>query len=122
MVEMYERLLEFIKPDVPLSEVSRKTEELGQQLCPKSGSLAGGGAHLTCHGRGLGDDFPLATGNEESRGRFADWRFPESGVFIIKPGVTTGNGSSITWGDTCRVTRQGAVRMGKAPHGMIVAG
>lgn len=120
--EMYERLLEFIKPDVPLSEVSRKTEELGQQLCPKSGSLAGGGAHLTCHGRGLGDDFPLATGNEESRGRFADWRFPESGVFIIKPGVTTGNGSSITWGDTCRVTRQGAVRMGKAPHGMIVAG
>lgn len=118
--DLYARLLEFLQPGVSLGEAIEKTRTLGAELCPPSGSLAGGGARFVCHGRGLGDDFPLAT-NDEAVKRFGDWRFPENGVFIIKPTVHAGNGKSLGWGDTCRVTASGTVRMGKAPHEMIVA-
>jgi Xaa-Pro aminopeptidase len=119
--EVYGHLLDFIRPGVALAEVIQRTRELGEQLCPKSGPLAGGGARFVCHGRGLGDDFPLATSDSALK-QFGAWRFPENGVFIIKPNVHAGNGASIAWGDTCRVTSTGTVRMGKGPHRMIVAG
>jgi Xaa-Pro aminopeptidase len=118
--EMYARLLDFLKPGVTLSEAIQKTKELGGQLCPTSGPLAGGGARFVCHGRGLGDDAPLAT-NDEAVKRFGDWQFPENGVFIVKPTVHGGNGLSIGWGDTCRVTAKGTVRMGHGRHELIVA-
>ncbi len=119
--EVYERLLEFMKPGVTLKGVIEETKRLGEALCPKSGSLAGGGARMVCHGRGLGDDMPLAT-NDEAVRRYGGWQFPENGVLIIKPNVFAGNGKSIGWGDTCRITPKGAVRMGKGPHKMIIAG
>jgi len=119
--ELYGPLLELIRPGVTLAEVMAQTRSLGAELCPKSGPLAGGGARFVCHGRGLGDDFPLATSDSALK-QFGDWRFPENGVFIIKPNVFDGNGASIAWGDTCRVTATGAVRMGSGPHEMIVAG
>ena len=53
--------------------------------------------------------------------RFGSWQFPENGVFIIKAGKRTGDGRSISWGDTCRVTPRGTVRMGKAPLTMVIA-
>jgi Xaa-Pro aminopeptidase len=118
--ELYARLLEFLQPGATLAETMEKTESLGQQLCPTSGPLAGGGARFACHGRGLGDDAPLAT-NAEAIKRFGGWQFPENGVFIVKPSVNAGNGITLTWGDTCRVTSSGTVRMGKGPHGIIVA-
>jgi Xaa-Pro aminopeptidase len=118
--ELYARLLELIRPGVSLATVMQKTRELGEQLCPKTGLLAGGGARFVCHGRGLGDDFPLATSDSALK-QFGDWQFPENGVFIIKPNVLAGNGASIAWGDTCRVTPAGTVRMGKGPHEMIIA-
>lgn len=118
--ELYGRLLDFIKPGVTLAAAVEKTRALGDQARPSAGPLSGGGARFVCHGRGLGDDIPLAT-NEEAVKRFGQWRFPENGVFIIKPTVHAGNGASLGWGDTCRVTATGAVRMGKAPHEMIIA-
>jgi Xaa-Pro aminopeptidase len=118
--EMYGKLLDFLRPGITLGEALEKTRALGQELCPRSGPLAGGGARFVCHGRGLGDDVPLAT-NDEAVERFGSWQFPENGVFIIKPGVRTGDGRSISWGDTCRVTKRGTVRMGKAPHSMVIA-
>jgi len=118
--ELYASLLEFIKPAVTLAAVMQKTRQLGEELCPKTGPLAGGGARFVCHGRGLGDDFPLATSDSALK-QFGDWRFPENGVFIIKPNVFTGSGAAIAWGDTCRVTATGTVRMGKGPHEMIIA-
>ncbi|MBM2809930.1 MAG: family metallopeptidase [Chloroflexi bacterium] len=118
--EMYSRLLEFVRPGVTLGQALQKTREIGDQLCPRTGPLAGGNARFVCHGRGLGDDAPLAT-NDEAVKRFSDWTFPENGVFIIKPTVSTGNGQTIGWGDTCRITPKGAVRMGKSAHGMLVA-
>ena len=119
--DLYDRLLEFVKPGVTLAEAMSKTQDLASELCPRTGPLAGGTARFVCHGRGLGDDIPLAT-NAEAVKRFGDWRFPENGVFIIKPEVRAGSGTGIGWGDTCRVTSRGMVRMGKGPHEMIVAG
>ena len=63
----------------------------------------------------------LAT-NDDAVKRFGAWRFPEDGVFIIKPTVHAGDRTSLGWGDTCRVTPSGTVRMGKAPHEMLIAG
>ena len=119
--EMYNRLLEYMRPGVTLADVIAKVRGLGKELCPATGALAGGGARMVCHGRGLGDDIPLAT-NDEAVKRYGDWQFPEDGVFIVKPGVFTGSGISLGWGDTCRVTPNGTVRMGKAPHEMMIAG
>lgn len=120
--ELYERFLEWLKPGATLGEAVERTRQLGEQLCPRSGPLAGGGADLHLHGRGLGDDVPLAT-NPETIARFGDWQFPENGVYIIKPGVRAGSrpGFRFAWGDTCRTTPSGTVRMGKAPHGLLVA-
>ena len=118
--EVYERLLESIRPGVSLAEAMQKTQALGDELCPATGRIAGGGARFVCHGRGLGDDIPLAT-NDEAIKRYGEWQFQENGVFIIKPNVFAGTGESIGWGDTCRITPSGAVRMGKGSHRMIVA-
>ncbi|HZT08238.1 MAG TPA: M24 family metallopeptidase [Chloroflexota bacterium] len=117
--EMYARLLDFLRPGVTLAEAMKKTQQIGDALRPASGPLANATARFVCHGRGLGDDVPLAT-NDEAIERYGDWRFPENGVFIIKPSVSVG-ASSIAWGDTCRVSANGTVRMGHAPHEMIVA-
>ena len=119
--DVYSEILRLMKPGASLGEVMEKSRDLGKELCPTTGSLAGGGARFVCHGRGLGDDVPLAT-NEEAIKRFGAWQFPENGVFIVKPTVHAGNGASIGWGDTCRVTPSGAVRMGKGTHGMVIAG
>lgn len=118
--DLYLRLLDFMRPGVSLRAVIQRTRELASELCPRTGPLAGGGANFVCHGRGLGDDFPLAT-NQEAVERFGEWTFPENGVFIIKPNVRAGSGASIGWGDTCRIRPGGAVRMGKGPHEMVVA-
>ena len=118
--EMYDRVLERLKPGTKLSEIIEFTSQVGQQLLPKSGPLSGGDARFVAHGRGLGDDFPLAT-NAEAVKRFGDWQFPENGVFIIKPSLQTGSHLSLGWGDTCRITANGAVRMGKGAHEMIIA-
>jgi Xaa-Pro aminopeptidase len=118
--EVYERLLEFMKPGVTLADVVFKTRELGKELCPKTGPLAGGGTRMVCHGRGLGDDVPLAT-NDEAVERYGTWQFPENGVFIIKPNVFTADGVSLSWGDSCRITPNGAVRMGKGAQEMVIA-
>ncbi|MDA1174883.1 MAG: M24 family metallopeptidase [Chloroflexi bacterium] len=118
--EVYGRLLEFMKPGVTLADVVYKTRDLGKELAPKTGPLAGAGARMVCHGRGLGDDVPLAT-NDEAVERFGTWQFPENGVFIIKPNVFTADRVNLGWGDTCRITPAGAVRMGKGPHEMMIA-
>ena len=117
--EVYERLLEFMKPGVSLADVVYKTRDLGKEQAPKSGPLAGAGARMVCHGRGLGDDVPLAT-NDEAVERYGTWQFPENGVFIIKPSVFVDR-VNLGWGDSCRITANGAVRMGNGEHAMIIA-
>jgi len=46
--------------------------------------------------------------------------FPENGVYICKPSVSTADRRhSFGWGDTIRTMARRSVRMGKAPHGMM---
>ena len=117
--EVYERLLEFMKPGVTLADVVYKTHDLGKEQAPKSGPLAGAGARMVCHGRRLGDNVPLAT-NDEAVERYGKWQFPENGVFIIKPNVFVDR-VNLGRGDSCRITANGAVRMGNGEHAMIIA-
>jgi Xaa-Pro aminopeptidase len=118
--DVYYPLLESLKPGVTLEQALRKAEELGEQHAPTTGPLAGAQVRFVCHGRGLGDDVPLAT-NAEAVKRFGEWQFPENGVFIIKPSVNLSGGLNLGWGDTCRITPQGAVRMGKGAHELVIA-
>jgi len=77
------------------------------------------GARMVCHGRRLGYNVPLAT-NDEAVERYGKWQFPENGVFIIKPNVFVDR-VNLGRGDSCRITANGAVRMGNGEHAMIIA-
>jgi len=127
---MYGELLAFLKPGVTIGHVVEKTRELGSQVAPSTGPLAGSYARLTLHGRGLGDDHPLVLDSGrpgqseiyEGTKRAWDAQLPENGVYICKPAITTADGQwSFAWGDTVRTTARGAVRMGKSPHGVIIS-
>jgi len=128
--EMYDELLAFLHPGVTIGQVVEKTRELGSQVAPSTGPLAGAYARLTLHGRGLGDDHPLVLDSGrpgqseiyEGTKRAWDAQLPENGVYICKPAITTADGQwSFAWGDTVRTTARGAVRMGKSPHGVIIS-
>jgi hypothetical protein len=128
---MYDEILAFLKPGVTAGQLVEKTRELGASVAPKSGPLAGARARMTLHGRGLGDDHPLvldggsAGPDDVYEGTKRAWEttFPENGVYICKPGIATADRRyHFEWGDTVRTTAKGAVRMGKAPHGIIISG
>lgn len=120
--ELYDELLEFLKPGVTIGQLVEKTHQLGEQVAPQTGPLAGARATLTMHGRGLGDDTPLIVERYESTQRAWNDPFPENGVYICKPSVRTADRRhSFSWGDTVRTTPKGAVRMGKGPHGVIIS-
>lgn len=128
--EMYDEILAFLKPGVTIGQVVEKTRELGAQVAPKTGPLAGARARMTLHGRGLGDDHPLvldggsagADAVYEGTSHAWDAAFPENGVYICKPGIATADRRyHFEWGDTIRTTPKGAVRMGKAPHGIVIS-
>jgi Xaa-Pro aminopeptidase len=121
--ELYGEILAFLKPGVTIGQLVEKTEEIGNEVAPKTGPLAGAKAGMTLHGRGLGDDHPLVlSGGYEGTRRAWDAQFPENGVYICKPGIRTADRRyEFSWGDTVRTTPKGAVRMGKSPHGIIIS-
>ncbi len=121
--ELYDELLAFLKPGVTVGQLVEKTDAVGEQVAPKTGPLAGAKTTMTLHGRGLGDDHPLVlSGGYEGTLRAWDAQFPENGVYICKPTIRTADRKyEFAWGDTVRTTPKGAVRMGKAPHGVIIS-
>jgi Xaa-Pro aminopeptidase len=80
---------------------------------------------LTMHGRGLGDDWPLivASGAAGGTGNLLERPIEEDTVFVVKPNASPRGsfyrGDSITWADTVRVTKTGAVRMGRRERAII---
>jgi Xaa-Pro aminopeptidase len=79
--------------------------------------------HFHCrilmHGRGLGDDSPLAVYGVRDA-TMANWVMQENSVFIIKPVVWNADRSSrVYWGDTVVCTAEGAQRLGKRPAAII---
>ena len=93
-----------------------------------SGPLADVKTSLIVHGRGLGDDRPLLLTNLDAKPmyegteRAMDFRFPANGVYIVKPTIATADKKyQFIWGDTVHVSGQGARRMGRSPHGILLS-
>ncbi|MGC4028105.1 MAG: M24 family metallopeptidase [Steroidobacteraceae bacterium] len=126
--DMYSELLERFRPGVTVQELIDHTVSITARNAPRTGPLAGMRASLILHGRGLGDDTPLVLTHLDGKpfyqatSRSLGKTMPEGGVYICKPAVATSDGKwQFAWGDTVRVTKAGAVRMGRTPHGLQVS-
>ncbi|HWP60887.1 MAG TPA: M24 family metallopeptidase [Candidatus Acidoferrales bacterium] len=118
--EVFNRVMENLRPGVTVRELAEITESAGRAAAPKSGPAAGATAQLTMHGRGAGDDGPIITSHARSP-RQLSVALRENMVFIFKPSARSADGSICTWGDTVVVTPQGGRRLGKRPHDLAVS-
>ena len=126
--DLYPELLATLRPGVTVSALIEKIVALGRKVGTQTGPLAGATASLIVHGRGLGDDRPLllttpdAKPDYEATERSLAMGFPENGVYIVKPTIWSADRQrQFIWGDSVRVTREGARRMGKGPLGMLLS-
>ena len=120
--EIFNRVLENLKPGVSVKELAELTLKTGTTAAPKSGPAAGARGDLNMHGRGAGDDGPIITAHAKSQRQLAV-TLQENMVFICKPSAISSDGESIsTWGDTVVVTQTGGKRLGNRPHDLAVSG
>ncbi|MGE5538875.1 MAG: M24 family metallopeptidase [Gemmatimonas sp.] len=120
--DIYNALMERLKPGVTVGELARLTEEFCTKLAPNHGPAAGATALLNMHGRGQGDDGPLITPSQRRPEQLAV-ALKENMAFIFKPYVKTADGSSeCCWGDTIVITPKGGRRLGTRPHDLAVSG
>ncbi|HEY7164068.1 MAG TPA: M24 family metallopeptidase [Candidatus Binatia bacterium] len=118
--EVFNRVLESLKPGITVRELAEVTESTGKRAAPASGRAAGATGQLTMHGRGAGDDGPIITSHAKSPQQLAV-ALRENMVFIFKPAAIATDGSICTWGDTVVVTQNGGRRLGKRPHDLAVS-
>jgi Xaa-Pro aminopeptidase len=118
--ELFNRLMENLKPGVTVKELAELTTSLAQRIAPLAGPAAGATAQLTMHGRGAGDDGPIITSTARSP-RQLSVALRENMVFIFKPSAKSTDGSICTWGDTVVITPKGGQRLGKRPHELAVS-
>jgi len=120
--EIFNRVLENLKPGVTVKELAELTLKAGAAATPKSGPAAGARGDLNMHGRGAGDDGPIITAHAKSP-RQLGVTLQENMVFICKPSAISADGESLcTWGDTVVITRNGGKRLGKRPHDLAISG
>lgn len=126
--ELYPRILEVFHPGISVGELIEKTIQAGKSLALRSGPLADVRTSLIVHGRGLGDDRPLLLTDLDAKPmydgteRTMGFRFPENGVYIVKPTIATRDKKyQFIWGDTVLLAAGGARRMGRSPHGLVVS-
>jgi Xaa-Pro aminopeptidase len=126
--DIYPELLDVMRPGTTVGRLIDKIIELGKRISTRGGPLAGATASLIVHGRGLGDDRPLllttpdAKPDYEATERSMAMGLPENGVYIVKPTIWAADKRyNFIWGDTVRITPNGARRMGSAPLGMVVS-
>jgi Xaa-Pro aminopeptidase len=120
--EIFNRVLENLKPGVAVKELAELTIKTGAAAAPKSGPAAGARGDLNMHGRGAGDDGPIITAHAKSPRQLAV-TLQENMVFICKPSAISADGESVsTWGDTVVITPAGGRRLGKRPHDLAVSG
>jgi Xaa-Pro aminopeptidase len=120
--EIFNRVLENLKPEITVKELAELTIEAGAAARPKSGPAAGARGDLNMHGRGAGDDGPIITAHAKSPRQLAV-TLQENMVFICKPSAISADGESVsTWGDTVVITLKGGRRLGKRPHDLAVSG
>ena len=119
--EIFNRLMENLKPGVTVKELSELTLAVATAAAPKSGPAAGARGSLNMHGRGAGDDGPIITRHAKSPRQLAV-ALQENMAFIFKPSAVSAGGESIsTWGDTIVITGGGGRRLGKRPHEIAVS-
>ena len=109
--ELYYAALERLKPDIQFAELMDFVNSFGEKRGLKSLMLM--------HGRGYGDDGPLFT--PQNRGaRNRDVRIEKGNVFIVKPIVSSADGSFDTsWGGCVLVADKGGEPLVKRTPGMI---
>jgi Xaa-Pro dipeptidase len=119
--EIFNRVMEHLKPGVSVKELAELTIRTGDAAAPKSGPAAGARGDLNMHGRGAGDDGPIITAHAKSPRQLAT-QLQENMVFICKPSAHSADGQSLsTWGDTIVITAKGGKRLGKRPHDLAVS-
>jgi Xaa-Pro aminopeptidase len=119
--EVFDGVLETLRPGVTVRELQSATEHAVAEAAPATGPLADCKASLAMHGRGQGDDRPLIT-NPRAASRYLDLQLDERNVFILKPNVRTTDGRHrLTWGDTVMIGPNGARRLGTRPHDVYVS-
>ena len=119
--DIFNRLMENLKPGVTVKELSELTLAVATAAAPKSGPAAGARGSLNMHGRGAGDDGPIITRHAKSPHQLAV-ALQENMAFIFKPSAVSAGGESIsTWGDTIVITGSGGRRLGKRPHEIAVS-
>jgi Xaa-Pro aminopeptidase len=114
----FQRACELMKPGATWREVWRGAKAVADGQSRYA-------VEYLMHGRGLGDEGPMFIPTDDHEAHpLADDPVREDTVFILKPYAYKvdgrrddwTNGYNVTWGDTVRVTRGGAVRMGKRPQ------
>jgi Xaa-Pro aminopeptidase len=106
-----ERCYALLRPGNTVDDLTRACDDLGR------------GTPYTCrilmHGKGLGDDAPIAIYGTRDE-RMANWPIEINSCFVIKPMVMCGEREQwVYWGDTVVATPDGARRLGSQPVGLL---
>jgi Xaa-Pro aminopeptidase len=105
--ESFNRVFAALRPGITVKELL--------DLSVVEGMRGRGRARLTMHGRGLGDDGPLATGRFTPELLAVEMK--ENAVMAIKPSATVdGKGYGGNWGETVVIRAWGAERLGGHPQ------
>jgi Xaa-Pro dipeptidase len=112
-VEIFDDLVEYMKPGVTFREVIARY----QNLTRESGHIPKG---MLLHGRGIGEDRPQVTGEADVGYTTAQYTMHldiplvEGNVMVLKPGAMPSDApDSIRCGDTVVIEARGARRLGK---------
>jgi Xaa-Pro aminopeptidase len=109
--EATQRCLEAMRPGTPM--------EAFVKICADVAARTPFQCKPIIHGRGLGNDFPVLVFHARDE-RTARWQLEENSVFIVKPVVSTADGTrKVMWGDTVVVTPTGARRLGTRPAPLV---
>lgn len=122
--EVFNAVMEKFRTGVALRELVETTLRSCEKARPQSGPAAGAIGHLTMHGRGQGDDAPIAV-RDPTKSPDLDVILEPNMVCILKPHVENkiaGERTLCCWGDTAVVTDRGGVRLGTLPHDLAIAG
>jgi Xaa-Pro aminopeptidase len=112
--EALERCYTLLRPGNTVGDLNRACADITQ------------GTPYTCrilmHGKGLGDDAPIAIYGTRDQ-RMAEWPIEINSCFVIKPMVMRGDKEQfVYWGDTVVATATGARRLGSQPVGLLQVG
>ncbi len=121
--EYWQRCFESLRVGLTVRDVVALAAANGAEILPPGSKYQNPRGALNMHGRGLGSDGPLVTGNQDeatlNQVLAAGW------VFVFKPHISVDAGGRTyhaSWGDTVVLTEQGPKRLGSRPIGLAMCG